>query len=156
MDACFSQKRRKSKGSDAPFITHSSYFLPHAQVLAMEKEVERLRTRPSRNAKPLPVANTILDDCERSFTAAQSSKAKTSTSFFDDTGLMALICRHDCLLFLANIKSVGEKQYYVLALLEALFKELPLDWTVGVLYDIGCQIHRSCEKVRIFLDGMHI
>jgi len=57
---------------------------------------------------------------------------------------------------MANIKSVGEKQYYVLALLDALFRELPLDWTVGVLYDIGCQIHRSCEKVRIFLDGMHI
>ena len=150
VDACFSQKRRKSKGSDAPFITYSSYFLPHARVLAMEKEVERLRRRPSRNTNPLPVANTILDDCERSFTAAQSSKAKTSTSFFDDTGLMALICRHDRLLFMANMKSVGEKQYYVLALLDALFKELPLDWTVGLLYDIGCQLHRSCEKVQTF------
>ena len=154
VDACFSQKRRKSKGLDSPFITYSSYFLPNAQVLAMEKEVERLRTHPSRNrnANPLPVANTILDDCERSFTAAQSSKAKTSTSFFDDTGLMALICRHDRLLFMANMKSIGEKQHYVLALLDALFKELPLDWIVGVLYDIGCQIHRSCEKVHIFLD----
>jgi hypothetical protein len=97
----------------------------------MEKEVERLRIHPSRQANPLPVANAILDDCERSFTAAQSSRAKTSTSFFDDTGLMALICRHDRLLFIANLKSVGEKQYYVLALLEALLRSFLLTGPLG-------------------------
>lgn len=118
----------------------------------MEQEVSQLRARPpKRRLNALPVDDTVLDECERSFVAAQSSRPKTSTVSFEDTGLMALLCRHDQVLFLANMKSAGEKQHYVLALLKALFDELPADWKVGVLYDIGCQLHRSCEKVRILL-----
>jgi hypothetical protein len=114
----------------------------------MEAEVTSLRTKHvGTRPNILPISDAILDDCERSFTAAQESKAKSSVSFFDDTGLMALICRHDRVLFMVNLKSTGEKQYYAFALLDALFKELPQDWIIGVLYDIGCQIHRSCEKV---------
>ncbi|KAF9514047.1 hypothetical protein BS47DRAFT_1372378 [Hydnum rufescens UP504] len=38
------------------------------------------------------------------------------------------------------MQTPGEAQYYALALLDELFK-------VGVLYDIGCQLHRSIVKV---------
>ncbi|KIM23141.1 hypothetical protein M408DRAFT_39264, partial [Serendipita vermifera MAFF 305830] len=92
------------------------------------------------------VPNDVLDDCEKSFLAAQESNSKASKNFFADTGLMALLCRHDRVIFLANLVSSGEKQHYALALLDALFKELPESWKVGVLYDIGCQLHRSCDK----------
>jgi hypothetical protein len=95
----------------------------------------------------LLVSNDTLDDCEKSFRAAQESNTKASTNFFADTGLMALLCRHDRVLFLVNVVTAGEKQHYALALLDALFKELPGAWRLGVLYDIGCQLHRSCEKV---------
>jgi hypothetical protein len=59
---------------------------------------------------------------------------------------MALLCRHDRVIYLANMTSAGEKQHYALALLKALFDQLPLDFRVGVLYDIGCQLERSCRK----------
>jgi Kyakuja-Dileera-Zisupton transposase len=135
---------------DEPYVTNSSFFISKDAVQQMEEEVASSRKSPKRPqaSSNIPVANEILDECEKSFKAAQESRSKASKNFFDDTGLIALICRHDCVLFLANLQSTGEKQHYALALLAALFKELPEDWTVGVLYDIGCQLHRSCEKVR--------
>ena len=48
-------------------------------------------------------------------------------------------------LWLVNMTSAGEKQHYALVLLERLFNHLPSTARVGVLYDIGCQLHRSVE-----------
>ncbi|KAG6805647.1 hypothetical protein H0H92_014612, partial [Tricholoma furcatifolium] len=59
---------------------------------------------------------------------------------------MALLCRHDVVLFIANMRSMGEKQHYVVVLVETLFQHLPLSFTIGLLYDIGCQLERSCVK----------
>ncbi|KAF9512719.1 hypothetical protein BS47DRAFT_1297322 [Hydnum rufescens UP504] len=40
----------------------------------------------------------------------------------------------------------GEKQYYILTLIDKLFKELPINFTVSFLYDIACQLHHSMSK----------
>jgi hypothetical protein len=93
----------------------------------------------------------VLDDCEGSFKAADEKREKASSQFFADTGLMGLLCRHDRVLWLVNMTSAGEKQYYAIALLRKLFNHLPPSMTVGILYDIGCQLHRSCMKWN-FLD----
>ncbi|KAJ7714827.1 hypothetical protein DFH07DRAFT_974350 [Mycena maculata] len=61
-------------------------------------------------------------------------REKASTKFFDDTGLMGLLCRHDHILWLVNMRTTGEKQYYVLVLLETLFQHLPSNIHIGVLY----------------------
>jgi hypothetical protein len=82
----------------------------------------------------------------RSFLAADERRQKASTKLFTDTGLMALLCRHDRVLWLVNMPSAGERQHYALALLNALFEHLPPEIRVGLLYDIGCQLHRSCIK----------
>jgi len=60
---------------------------------------------------------------------------------------MALLCCHDRPLFLVNMTSAGERQYYVLALIKALFQHLPDDWVIGLLYDVACQLERSMCKV---------
>ncbi|KAG1887859.1 hypothetical protein F4604DRAFT_1675004 [Suillus subluteus] len=80
-------------------------------------------------------------------------REKASTRFFTDTGLMALLCRHDRVLWLANLTSAGEKQHYALALLDQLFKHMPPQMTVGLLYDIGCQLERSCRKWQLLDDN---
>ncbi|KAJ7097513.1 hypothetical protein C8R43DRAFT_907717 [Mycena crocata] len=46
---------------------------------------------------------------------------------------MALLCRHDRVLWLVNMRTAGEKQYYVLVLLEMLFQHLPADICGGAL-----------------------
>jgi len=67
---------------------------------------------------------------------------------FNDTRIMVLICCHDIPLFFANIDTPGEQQKYSIALIEHLFLFLPPSATVIVLYDVGCVLARSLEKVR--------
>ncbi|KAG6903114.1 hypothetical protein DXG01_000615, partial [Tephrocybe rancida] len=82
----------------------------------MERYMDVLRARkpPPKRAKitqedriegGLHVPNSVLDGCKSGFTAADERCAKASTQFFDDTALMALLCRHDIVLFLANMHS---------------------------------------------------
>jgi hypothetical protein len=92
------------------------------------------------------IPSSVLNDCNDSFVAADANRVKASTLFFADTGLMALLCRHDRVLWLANMTSPGEKQHYVLCLLNKLFQHIPEMMRIGLLYDIGCQLDRSCEK----------
>jgi hypothetical protein len=100
----------------------------------------------------LKVPKSVLDECNNSFTAADEKRQKASTQFFADTAIMGLLCRHDRVLWLANMTSAGEKQYYAIALLKRLFSHLPTSWIVGLLYDIACGLHRSCVKWG-FLEG---
>lgn len=127
----------------------------------MEEYVEYVRSRRSRGKRPrndndeeehgyehddLLVPTSVLNGCEKSFTSADDRREKASTQWFDSTALMGLLCRHDRVLFVVNMHSAGEKQHYVLVLVETLFQHLPGDIRVGLLYDIGCQLHRSCLK----------
>lgn len=69
---------------------------------------------------------------------------------FDDSGMMALVCRHDIPLFLANIDTPGEQQKYSIAMIEHLFSLIPTHATVAVLYDVGCVLDRSLQLVSTF------
>jgi len=148
IDGNFTQKRLKSKYSDPGLIHPDTYFLPDIDVAAMEALVDAART-----GAPLSLMfkeflpEEILDECERSFDAAQEKIAKASGRFYGDTGLMALVCRHDRLLWIVNLTTPGERQYYAFALIDRLFREIPDDWHVGLLYDIACQLQRSMLKV---------
>ncbi|KAJ7215361.1 hypothetical protein GGX14DRAFT_562578 [Mycena pura] len=160
-DACFTQKRRRKKGGrDPPRMHPRTLFVPETVADDMSAYVEGVRPpkakpvkKQARTDEPndgydegLQVPRSVLNDCESSFKAADETRQKASTKFFDDTGLMGLLCRHDRVLFLVNMTTPGEKQYYVLLLLETLFQHLPANIRVGVLYDIVCLLHRSCVK----------
>ena len=69
----------------------------------------------------MEVPLSVLRECKESFAAADEKWQKASTQFFSDTGIMALLCHHDHVLWLANMTSAGEKQHYALALLQKLF-----------------------------------
>jgi hypothetical protein len=155
LDACFTQKHNKAVRD--PLKRHpDSLFLSEEELHRAESYVESLRPSKSKAVEdadivdgfegPLKVPNSALNGCEASFVAADERREKASTQFFDCTGIMGLLCRHDRVLWLANMTSAGEKQFYVIALLQKLFEHLPSEYRVGVLYDIGCQLHRSCIK----------
>jgi hypothetical protein len=158
IDACFTQKRCK-RPHDVPDMRGDtpwpSSFIPESEVKFMEQYVNSCKTNPGQIAStdgsdgyegPLRVPTSVLDGCNESFTAADEKRHKASTQFFADTGLMAMLCRHDRVLWLVNMTSAGEKRYYALALIKQLFENLPQTFTVGLLYDIGCQLHRSFAK----------
>jgi hypothetical protein len=123
-------------------------------VEKMAVEVETARTGTKRHSEDhastevLDIPDEVLDDCQKTFVAVQNI-SKASNKIFADTAIMALVCRHDCPLLLANMTSAGERQHYALALLRELFRQLPSDWHVRLLYDIACQLCRSMQKVCI-------
>ncbi|KAJ6574166.1 hypothetical protein B0H19DRAFT_856491, partial [Mycena capillaripes] len=168
LDACFTHKRRTST-SDPPRRHPCTHFIPEADAKATDAYVNETRgsfgpaePRSKKSKTKMPSAaeetedgyehpdlllpRSVLDACEASFKAADEKRAKASTDFFDDTGLMALLCRHDRVLWLVNMQTRGEQQYYVIVLLETLFQHLPRDIALGVLYDIACTLERSCRK----------
>ncbi|KIJ25089.1 hypothetical protein M422DRAFT_273977 [Sphaerobolus stellatus SS14] len=150
LDANFTQKCLQSKYDDPSSLQHpQTHFISKQDLKHMEDFVESIRSskKPTKTLlSELELPDEVLDECEKAFIAAQEKIAKASTKNFTDTGLMAILCRHDRLLWVVNLTSAGEKQYYAFALLEQLFKELPDDWHVGLLYDIACQLHRSMQK----------
>lgn len=151
LDANFAQKRRKTAAQDAPVGFAGSRFATAAEVDEMEAEVDLKRKRPARRrakGTSAKVDDEILDECEQSFTAAQEKVTKASKNYYSDTGVLAMLCRHDRVLYVVNMNTPGERQHYALTLLLKLMTELPDDWNVGVLYDIACQLSRSIEKVR--------
>jgi hypothetical protein len=165
VDACFTQKHSAKGGRDPPRVHPNTFFIPEREVEAWKRYVDSARpkklphhTRKRQKADSdseekkdhfegdLRVPKSVLDGCLASFTAADEARVKGSTQFFDVTANMTLLCRHNRPLFSVNIKTAGEGQHYVLALLGKLFEHLPSDFFVRVLYDIGCQLHRSCDK----------
>ncbi|KAG6906734.1 hypothetical protein DXG01_012400 [Tephrocybe rancida] len=162
VDACFTQKRN-CHSRDPPRTHPRTIFIPEADAEVMEKYVQFIRSKkvlrikkpnteePDHFKGSLHVPKSVLDGCEASFTAADSCHDKVSMQFFDDTALMVLLYRHDVVLFIANMRSAGEKQHYVMVILETLFQHLPLPYRIGLLYNIGCQTEWSCIKWN-FLD----
>jgi hypothetical protein len=103
----------------------------------------------------MPIPHSVLKECTENFLAADEACTKASTQFFDDTGVMALLCRHDQVLWVVNMKSASEKQFYALALIQTLFQHLPGIATVGILYDVACKLQESCVKWGFLKDILH-
>ncbi|KAF7305868.1 CxC2 domain-containing protein [Mycena chlorophos] len=134
-DGNFAQKRCPGQGGIDPRREHPDTCFVDSFSKPMEAYVDGIRKSAPSRREP---------DAEEE--DGYEGRLKASTQFFAQTGLMGLVCRHDVVLFLVNLESAGEKQFYSLLLLEALFQHLPPDIRVAVLYDIACQLDRSCEK----------
>ncbi|KIO01187.1 hypothetical protein M404DRAFT_150698, partial [Pisolithus tinctorius Marx 270] len=156
IDACFTQKCRSGHPDD-PVNPTATVFLSQEDICAMEHEVNELRSGQALKKNYLGdgedefeegmrITMSVLKGCNESFTAADERCQKASTQFFSDTGVMALLCCHDCVIYLANMTSAGERQHYALALIKSLFGYLPDNFHIGLLYDIGCQLEQSCRK----------
>ena len=155
------QHRRWSNvGSDPELICDSllPMFLTDAEVLEAQAHVEECRGKayasiqtPVRTSTAVPEG--ALDDCKESYHAAQERADSDDNGKYASKGLMALVCRHDIPLFLCDIKSPGERQYFAIALVRKLASMLPTIATMGLLYDIGCQLDRSIALVSVELSS---
>ncbi|KAG2158535.1 uncharacterized protein EDB93DRAFT_1237909 [Suillus bovinus] len=161
IDACFTQKY--------PPNPIRSVFLSDDEVTSMDAHVQICCGRPPARGRKrkrategeedgyengMRVPTSALDGCGESFFAADEKREKASTQFFADTGVMAMLCRHDHVLWLVKMTLAGEKQHYALTLIKKLFDNIPPKMTVGLLYDIGCQLHQSCLKYRLLDDDV--
>lgn len=162
IDACFTQKHNKHGARDPKHEHPKTVFVPPEEVEKWKHFVDEVRPGRAASAKPkngmptldeedgfegsLKVPNSVLNACGESFTAADGDRHKASTEFFDSTALMGLLCRHDRVLWLVNMTTPGERQHHALTLVDTLLEHLPAHWTIGLLYDIACQLERSCVK----------
>ncbi|KAG0695531.1 hypothetical protein DFH29DRAFT_879985 [Suillus ampliporus] len=144
-DGNFYHHHRHSAGNCPPFYD-PTYFLPKDFVDQVGCRIDSQHKRPPK-ARKLVVPVEAIDLCENAYEAADGKKQKAAMDSFDDTGVMALICRHNIPLFFANVDSPSEQQKYSVALLQHLFLLLPPQATVVALYDVGCVLTRSLSKV---------
>ncbi|KAH6901151.1 hypothetical protein BKA70DRAFT_1437036 [Coprinopsis sp. MPI-PUGE-AT-0042] len=157
LDANFTQKRRtpaRGNGLDPP-IQHPRTSRVEADWSGPADPLATPQAQPEVVEDGMKVPPSVLDGCHDSFKAADEKRIKANTTFFAETGLFALLCRHDHHLWLANMNTPGEPQYFAMALLKKLFRSLPPDIIVGVLYDIGCQLERSCRKWNLIPDFLN-
>ena len=70
---------------------------------------------------------------------------------YDINGVMGMVCRHGAPLFFTNITTPGERQHYAVALVEHLFKYLPPNTILTVLYDIGCSLDHALNIASILV-----
>ncbi len=149
IDANFSQQRCHSQHPNPVDPHPDTHFLLVKDIESMKHVVEHARPSSSRsNAESWArLPDDTLDDCKKAFTATQGHIAKSNSAIFVDTALMALLCRHNHPLLLVNMTSAGEQQYYALALIKALFRHLPNNWVIGLLYNVACQLECSMCKV---------
>lgn len=145
IDATFSQRHNVAAG-DSPWFHDPKYFISKEKVDTVGARIEAVRKKAPRQCVSR-IPEGALDECKNSFEAADEKKVKTHGTKFDDTGLMALVCRHDIVLFLANIDTPGEQQKFGVALIETLISYLPREATVAVFYDIACVLDRSLQIV---------
>ncbi|KIM65715.1 hypothetical protein SCLCIDRAFT_60929, partial [Scleroderma citrinum Foug A] len=151
-DGNFHHCHRCSAGSCPPFYD-PVYFIPKAQVDEVGHWIQQARKQvPKQRCAMVP--DEAIDQCEASYDAADGNKQKATMECFDDTGIMALICRPDIPQFFANIDTPSEQQKFSIALIEHLFAFLLPSATVVVLYDIGCVLAHSLEKFDILHDDI--
>jgi len=146
-DGNFSHRHSVEAG-DSPRFYDLQYLIPKSFVDAIGKRIQKVRKSKPKDYKR-KVPDEAVADCEDSYHAVQGEKKKSNAEKFNDTGLMALVCRHDIPIFMANIDSPGEQQKYSIVLVDRLFQLIPAEATVGLLYDIGCVLDRSLNLVNL-------
>ncbi|KAG1790547.1 uncharacterized protein HD556DRAFT_1433314 [Suillus plorans] len=130
--------RSLSDGRDIHIATDGNFHHLGQRILLKRK-------RPPKKHNHV-VLDEAIDQCEHSYKAADGKKQKAAMDYFDDMGVMALICCHDIPLFFANIDSPGEQQKYAVALIEHFY--------VIMLYDVGCVLSCSLSQYDILPDSV--
>jgi hypothetical protein len=145
----FQHRHRKSAG-DRPWFYEPKYFISKESVDQVGTQIEQIRSGKKEHPHEENTAvDHAIDECMKVHEAADGNRIKANAEEYDDTGVFALLCRHDCPIFYANIDTAGEEQKYPIALLNHLFRFIPESATVCAFYDVGCVLQRDLNKVSV-------
>ncbi|EAU83223.2 hypothetical protein CC1G_13031 [Coprinopsis cinerea okayama7 len=149
LDGNFNHRHIRREGqSNEKLYRHPDLYLTAEYVNEVGEHMKKVREGHPR-PRIARVPDEAVDECEDGHIAGQGTKVKTNTQVYDDTGTMAMVCRHDYPLFLANIDTPGEQQKYAVALIKKLFTMIPPNATVVAFYDVGCVLDRSLQLVSL-------
>ncbi|POW14809.1 hypothetical protein PSTT_02733 [Puccinia striiformis] len=128
------------------------YQLPsvlHRLILSLDGNFQlRHHKRAGRQSTPLVTPISLYspaDKCADSHKAGNDNRNETTWKACDDTGVMGSCCRHDSVVFLANIHGTGENRALPLTILKRFLASVGEDRPVGVLYDLGCSLDKYID-----------
>jgi hypothetical protein len=152
LDGNFQHRRFRHVKEDPRILAEEDEFnwISEKEVQAAKEHVESCRKNNSIVSHRRPssqVPRHILDECEKSYKASLEKDQDPEAHIYDAKGVMALVCRHDIPIYIADIKTLGEPRYYAVALLRKIAADLPTKATIGVMYDIAEQLDRMIGKV---------
>ncbi|KAF8580050.1 hypothetical protein K439DRAFT_332817 [Ramaria rubella] len=128
-------------------------FVTREVVEKAKKHVaERRNVNHTGRRQAARVPDGSIDECKKSHHAARNRGDEPTKGLFASKGLMAMVCRHDIPLFLCDITTPGEQQFYAIVLIEQLALFLPPIATIGLLYDIACTLDRAIAKNNLIPD----
>jgi Kyakuja-Dileera-Zisupton transposase len=148
LDGNFSHRHLRRTVDEGKQYHVPPYYIGKEFVDNIGDAMAAAKAKPAKARAP-KVPDEAVDGCEDGHIAGKGTNVKTSTQIYDDTGTMALCCRHDIPIFVANIDTPGEQQKYAVALLSKLFSLLPPKATVVAFYDVGCVLDRSLQTVSV-------
>ncbi|KAF8577101.1 hypothetical protein K439DRAFT_1365445, partial [Ramaria rubella] len=154
-DGNFQHRRYSSVHNDPELIDINGTYMFVARVLvesAKKHVTERRAINRTGRRQAARVPDGSIDKCEKSHHAACNCGDESSKGLFASKGLMAMVCRHDVPLFLCDITTPGEQQFYAIALIKQLTQLLPPIATIGILYDIACMLDRAIAKHNLIPD----
>ncbi|KAJ7706758.1 hypothetical protein B0H17DRAFT_1287383 [Mycena rosella] len=144
-DGCFSYRHLRSAG-DGPISYDPSYFISKEKVANIRARIANARRQKPAKVTP-PIPQEAIDACQASWDAANEKKQKVDPKRHDASGVFVMTCRHSQVLFLCNIDTPGERQEYIVALMEEANSLLPPQATVIQAYDVGCVTDHSLNLV---------
>ncbi|EFP90620.2 uncharacterized protein PGTG_16646 [Puccinia graminis f. sp. tritici CRL 75-36-700-3] len=112
LDGNFQHRRHANAGVKGVQLVNPPIFLKPEAVENMRSEIENLG-RPE-----------VSDPCSDSHKAANDKRSESTWKGCDDTGLMGCCCRHDQVVYLANIHRTGEQRSLPVAILKQLLEEV--------------------------------
>ncbi|KAJ7589532.1 hypothetical protein C8J56DRAFT_759773, partial [Mycena floridula] len=150
IDGNFHHKHVRGAGANNEFYQNRR-FLSKEYIDAVGERLAQAKKRPAK-AYTSPVSEATINGCRESHHAAKGDDAGDGAEGngkgieFDDKGIMALVCRHDIPILLANIDTPGKQQKYAVALIEAFCQMIPREATSTFCYDVACVLDVSVSK----------
>ncbi|KAH9446820.1 hypothetical protein Pst134EA_028809 [Puccinia striiformis f. sp. tritici] len=142
LDGNFQLRHHKRAGrQSAPLVT--------PEIFVQPSELEAVKEYITHQER-LHKITKKADKCADSHKAGNDNRNETTWKACDNTGIMGSCCRHNSVVFLANIHGTGENRALPLAILKRFLAGVEEDRPVGVLYDLGCSLDKYIDLRKIW------
>ncbi|KAI7952099.1 hypothetical protein MJO28_007783 [Puccinia striiformis f. sp. tritici] len=137
LDGNFQLRHHKRAGrQSAPLVTPEIFVQPRElddvkEYITQQERLHRITKKADKFADSHKAGNDVWNE--------------STWKACDDTGIMGSCCRHDSVVFLANIHGTGENRALPLAILKRFLASVGEDRPVGVLYDLGCSLDKYID-----------
>ncbi|KAH9466177.1 hypothetical protein Pst134EB_001240 [Puccinia striiformis f. sp. tritici] len=134
LDGNFQHRHQSKAGRNHLPVVTPRIFLKQSYVDKVSRKII--------DAETVDMTPEQTDRCTDAHKAANDKRNESTWKGCDDTGIMGCCCRHDAVIYLANIFKSGEQRHFPMALIKRLLADIEPNRPVGFLYDIGCSMDK--------------